>query len=342
MAKEKVTLSKVSPLLNNFSAGELSPRCDARADIPKYKSGCIKLENFVPLITGGVRRVPGTEYVNYLKGYGLPDLGPFTLTITKSGDGTGTVTSDVGGINCGVVCQANFAYGTTVVLTAAPDEGSIFKEWSGDASGDLVNATVIMNNNKLVNAEFVLMELYHDAPEVGLYQNLAEADWCRWGGGDWLFDPPPEEKQSITVAAISIFFGSTWGDVSDKYLTVGLYFPDELDDTRIGQLIKETVQVRGDNNWDGAWVNFYFPQNDVEFLPVLLPGRYFIVVGATERRMPGDPPWAFTFYSSVFFDLGGELGISLWQYSDVPDDNKKLSWHYSPRDLKAKIWKKPD
>ena len=54
-----------------------------------------------------------------------------TLTVEKAGDGTGTVTSDPAGINCGEDCEEAYTQGT-VELTATPDEGSVFSRWDED------------------------------------------------------------------------------------------------------------------------------------------------------------------------------------------------------------------
>src|SRR6185295_18857056 len=45
-------------------------------------------------------------------------LPPNTVTVTKSGTGSGTVTSSPAGINCGATCSAPFASGQVVALTA--------------------------------------------------------------------------------------------------------------------------------------------------------------------------------------------------------------------------------
>jgi hypothetical protein len=58
-----------------------------------------------------------------------------TLTVTKSGAGAGTVTSSVGGINCGAICAVDFGQGTSITLTASASSGSTFAGWSGACAG---------------------------------------------------------------------------------------------------------------------------------------------------------------------------------------------------------------
>jgi hypothetical protein len=79
--------------------------------------------------------------------------GPFTLTVAKSGAGTGTVTSTPSGISCGTTCSASFASGTVVSLTATPDSGSTFAGWSGACSGTGA-CSVTMDAAKSVSANF--------------------------------------------------------------------------------------------------------------------------------------------------------------------------------------------
>lgn len=47
---------------NSFTAGELSPILEARTDIPGLGRGCRKARNWMPWVTGGVQRRPGTKY----------------------------------------------------------------------------------------------------------------------------------------------------------------------------------------------------------------------------------------------------------------------------------------
>jgi uncharacterized repeat protein (TIGR02543 family) len=54
-----------------------------------------------------------------------------TLIISKNGNGTGSVVSNPAVISCGVTCFADIANGSSVGLTATPDGGSIFTNWTG-------------------------------------------------------------------------------------------------------------------------------------------------------------------------------------------------------------------
>jgi hypothetical protein len=54
-----------------------------------------------------------------------------TLTVEKTGTGSGTVTSSPAGINCGATCSFAFAEGAVVTLTAAPASGTAPVVWSG-------------------------------------------------------------------------------------------------------------------------------------------------------------------------------------------------------------------
>lgn len=81
------------------------------------------------------------------------NVGPFTLTVAKTGNGTGTVTSTPSGISCGTTCSASFASGTVVSLAATPDSGSTFAGWGGACSGTGA-CSVTMNSAQSVSATF--------------------------------------------------------------------------------------------------------------------------------------------------------------------------------------------
>jgi subtilase family serine protease len=76
----------------------------------------------------------------------------FTLSVTKTGTGSGTVSSAPTGITCGADCSELYNSGTTVTLTATVAAGSTFAGWSGDV--DCVDGTVTVNANKTCTARF--------------------------------------------------------------------------------------------------------------------------------------------------------------------------------------------
>lgn len=84
------------------------------------------------------------------------NLSPYTLTLVKAGTGTGTVTSNPSGINCGSTCSTAIARNTTVTLTATPATGSRFTGWSGACTGTTTTCTVSMTAARSVTATFAI------------------------------------------------------------------------------------------------------------------------------------------------------------------------------------------
>jgi hypothetical protein len=76
-----------------------------------------------------------------------------TLTVTKAGSGSGTVTSSPAGIDCGATCSASFLSGAAVTLTATPDAGATFTGWGGDCTGT-GPCVVTMDQDRAVTATF--------------------------------------------------------------------------------------------------------------------------------------------------------------------------------------------
>jgi alpha-tubulin suppressor-like RCC1 family protein len=83
----------------------------------------------------------------------------YTLTVAKSGMGSGTVTSSPGGINCGATCSATYDGDTVVTLTATAGMTSLFNGWSGCDSTSGSSCTVRMIAAKSVTANFVGVSL---------------------------------------------------------------------------------------------------------------------------------------------------------------------------------------
>ncbi len=140
----------------------------------------------------------------------------YTLTVIKSGTGTGTVMSSPAGIDCGSDCTEEYDYNTQVVLKAVADTGSAFAGWSGDCSGSDAEITVTMDKDRSCTATFTLNE----------YTIITTAD--PQAGGSIVCNPNPVNHGSVSVCTIITNTGYTLQSVTgtcggslngDKYTT---------------------------------------------------------------------------------------------------------------------------
>ena len=91
--------------------------------------------------------------------FSVVEPGPHTLSVSKSGSGSGVVSSSPSGISCGSTCSAEFAHGTSVTLSASASSGSVFAGWSGCQSTSGSQCTVSMSQARSVTATFNLAPL---------------------------------------------------------------------------------------------------------------------------------------------------------------------------------------
>ncbi len=86
------------------------------------------------------------------------DLTLETLTVTRQGVGSGSVSSDPAGIDCGATCSADYNTGTAVELTATASPGSVFTGWGGSCSGTSASDTVSMTSDRTCTATFTPLQ----------------------------------------------------------------------------------------------------------------------------------------------------------------------------------------
>jgi uncharacterized repeat protein (TIGR02543 family) len=84
------------------------------------------------------------------------NVGVSSVTVTKSGAGTGSVTSTVGKLNCGSACSSPLAVGTVVTLTAKAASNSVLTAWTGDCAGAQATCTFTITAENNVTANFDL------------------------------------------------------------------------------------------------------------------------------------------------------------------------------------------
>lgn len=91
--------------------------------------------------------------INVYEAYNL--LGDnVNLTVSKTGAGIGTVTSDLSGIDCGETCNFWFAKDAVVTLSAIADPGSAFGGWSGGGCAGTNPCIVTLTASTSVTALF--------------------------------------------------------------------------------------------------------------------------------------------------------------------------------------------
>jgi|GEM_PF-1304373 len=98
----------------------------------------------------------GSCYVRCVRG---GQGGPFdhlTLSVSKTGSGSGMVTSEPVGIDCGATCTNGYEPDTVVTLTARADGGSLFSGWFGACSGADATCSLTMDEDTSVTAAFEL------------------------------------------------------------------------------------------------------------------------------------------------------------------------------------------
>lgn len=80
----------------------------------------------------------------------------FPLTVSKIGDGDGSVIATSPGIDCGTDCEESLKAHTTVTLNATPlDDTHEFRGWTGDCNG-MDPCSLTMDGARNVTAEFAL------------------------------------------------------------------------------------------------------------------------------------------------------------------------------------------
>jgi len=127
----------------------------------------------------------------------------YPLTVTRSGNGSGTITASVGAINCGMTCGATYAPGASVTLTATPAANMSFTGWTGACSGT-GPCVVTMDTAKSVNADFTLITHVVTINVVGGGSGKIGASSGTFGVSGTLLDC--EGSCSITYAAgLSVF-----------------------------------------------------------------------------------------------------------------------------------------
>jgi uncharacterized delta-60 repeat protein len=100
------------------------------------------------------------------------------LVVLTTGTGSGTVTSNLPGINCEPDCKASYAQQIAVTLTAVADSGSVFAGFSGDSG--CADGIVTMTTDTTCIATFNLLTAGPDL--TGIWRSLTQR--CKGEGAE--------------------------------------------------------------------------------------------------------------------------------------------------------------
>ena len=109
----------------------------------------------------------------------------YTLTVSKSGTGSGTVTGSSATINCGTTCSVSLNAGTLVTLTATPASDGTFTGWTGACTGT-ETCTLQMSANRNVTAIFTAVGSAATASSGALLISGGTAGPTRNNFGGWV------------------------------------------------------------------------------------------------------------------------------------------------------------
>ncbi len=194
-----------------------------------------------------------------------------TVTVTRAGDGAGTVTSDPAGIDCGGACSAPFDVGTTVTLTATAAPDATFDGWTGCPVADGTACTLTVEGDATVTATFAAVPSEPPPPEEATLALDPVA--C---------DRPVPVGETCTVAVRLANDARTWGGAVFDVDAVGA----ALDDARLAdpaapcRLRVGTARVAlvcsSARPGDGAWLELDLRRTSADPASAALDGAHLL------------------------------------------------------------------
>ncbi|MEW6001773.1 MAG: PKD domain-containing protein [Nitrospirota bacterium] len=191
-----------------------------------------------------------------------------TLYVSKSGTGSGTVTSSPAGINCGSDCTESYNQGTAVTLSSMPYGDSTFMGWTNGACSGTGLCILTINANTTITAIFNILPpianftAFPTSGALPLYVGFTDtsanspSSWA-WtfgnGGTSYLKSPGYTYKTagSYTVSLTVSNASGTDSEVKNNYISVSTCPNQPI---KIGGVYYPTLQVAYDAVVAGATI----------------------------------------------------------------------------------------
>jgi alpha-tubulin suppressor-like RCC1 family protein len=164
-------------------------------------------------IAHGVSTITGTDASGATASTTLTVRQLVTLSVTRTGGGTGRIASAPAGIDCGADCSDSYDIDSTVTLTATADTGSVFTGWSGCDAVSGVTCTVTMAAARAVAANFDLRRFVLTVVRSGVAAGIGSVSSSPSGidcGGD-CYEPYTDNTTVTLTAAPDLLFNGWRG-----------------------------------------------------------------------------------------------------------------------------------
>jgi hypothetical protein len=145
-------MARVSSIITNFRAGEISPRLEGRIDLQKYNEAVKEIENMIVFPQGGITRRPGTYYAGTTKDGGQVRLINFEFSDTQA------YVLEFGNNYIRIYKDGGLVTAATTAITAITkaNPAVVTSNSHGMSNGDRVYITGVVGMTEVNNREFTV------------------------------------------------------------------------------------------------------------------------------------------------------------------------------------------
>ena len=145
-------MARVSSIITNFRAGEISPRLEGRIDLQKYNEAVKDLNNMIVFPQGGVTRRPGTYYAGTTKDGGQVRLINFEFSDTQA------YVLEFGNLYVRIYKDGGLVTAATTAISAITkaNPAVVTSNSHGLNNGDRVFITSVVGMTEVNNREFTV------------------------------------------------------------------------------------------------------------------------------------------------------------------------------------------
>lgn len=283
---------------------------DSEGDVGNYPS--------IALDSSGKVHISYSDWTNDTLKYVSSKSGDndkYTLIISKSGTGTGTITSSPAGIDCGSVCRESYSQGSIITLTSSPAVNSDFSGWSANGCNSGESCEVTVNADTMVTAVFAVKTNYITAT-FNAGGTISPGSMAVPYGADQIFAIIPDTGYHITNVLVD---GASVGPVTaHTFPNVTSSHTIEAQFTINSYIIAASASPNGSISPSGTVTDNYgasrtftiSPDTDYHIEDVLVDG---VSVGAVS---------SYTF-SNITADHLIEAGFAIGTYDYHPNDTNQ-------------------